>query len=242
MEIRAERGFPGWSPISRSATNGVGVETGAHLILRGSYIQRVAQSVAEEVEREERQGEDAAGEDEQPPELLHLLRAVLDELQGQRVAGVVVFTDGRDTPAQPLAGMLSELADSGIKIYPVLVGSDKMPTNVAIQSVTAQDSAFKGDLVNVRVSVRGSGFESGQNITVQLKDKRSGQAKVCQVPIDHREIQENVAVVVLQPRITVLEGALQGAAGRAVPPGRKIVEKEASVSEHRLALKPRRRQ
>ncbi|HVT89138.1 MAG TPA: hypothetical protein VHD56_09820 [Tepidisphaeraceae bacterium] len=102
------------------------------------------------------------------------IRAVLDELQGQRIAGVVVLTDGRDTPAQPMAQVLTSLAESGVKVYPILVGSDKMPTNVSIQSVSAEESAFKGDIVNVRVNIRGSGFPNGQNVAVQLKDKHTG--------------------------------------------------------------------
>ena len=41
------------------------------------------------------------------------IRAVLDDLQGQRLAGVIILTDGRDTPAQSLAATLSQLSDSG---------------------------------------------------------------------------------------------------------------------------------
>jgi hypothetical protein len=102
------------------------------------------------------------------------IRAVLDDLQGQRVAGVVVFTDGRDTPATPLAATLAALKDTTTKIYPIAVGSDRDPTNVAVQSVSAQESAFKGDIVNVRASVRGSGFQPGHAVTLQLKDSASG--------------------------------------------------------------------
>jgi uncharacterized membrane protein len=102
------------------------------------------------------------------------IRAVLDDLQGQRLAGVVVLTDGRDTPAQPIAATLAQLQDAGAKVYPVIVGSDQMPTNVAIQSVFAQESAFKDDIVNVRVQVRGSGFSSGKSVLLQLKDKKTG--------------------------------------------------------------------
>lgn len=102
------------------------------------------------------------------------IRAVLDDLQGQRLAGVVVFSDGRDTPATPLAAALAALKDSTAKVYPVAVGSDRDPTNVAIQSVSAQESAFKGDIVNVRATVRGSGFEPGHNVVLQLKDIKTG--------------------------------------------------------------------
>jgi uncharacterized membrane protein len=102
------------------------------------------------------------------------IRAVLDDLQGQRLAGIVLLTDGRDTPAQSLASTLSMVSDAGAKIYPIVVGSDKAPTNIAIQSVSAQESAFKGDIVNVRVAVRGTGFPSSQKVAVQLKDKKTG--------------------------------------------------------------------
>lgn len=102
------------------------------------------------------------------------IRTVLDDLQGQRMAGVVVLTDGRDTPAQPIAATLARLQDSGVKIFPVSIGSDRMPTNVAIQSVSAQESAFKGDIVNVRVQVRGSGMPAGSTATLQLKDRKTG--------------------------------------------------------------------
>jgi uncharacterized membrane protein len=102
------------------------------------------------------------------------IRAVLDDLQGQRLAGIVVFSDGRDTPATPLAATLAALKDTTAKIYPVAVGSDRDPTNLAVQSISAQDSAFMGDIVNVRATVRGSGFPAGHNVTVQLKDKKTG--------------------------------------------------------------------
>jgi uncharacterized membrane protein len=104
------------------------------------------------------------------------IRAVLDDLQGQRLAGIVVFSDGRDTPATPLAATLAALKDSSAKIYPVAVGSDRDPTNIAVQSISAQDSAFKGDIVNVRATVRGTGFSPGQTVKLQLKDLKTKTA------------------------------------------------------------------
>ena len=102
------------------------------------------------------------------------IRTVLDDLQGQRLAGIVIFSDGRDTPATPLAATLAALKDTTAKIYPVAVGTERDPTNVAVQSISAQDSAFKGDIINVRATVRGSGFTGGHNVVVQLKDKKTG--------------------------------------------------------------------
>ena len=66
------------------------------------------------------------------------------DLQGQRLAGVVVLTDGRDTPARPLAEALAALKNFGVKVYPVAVGSDKAPTNIEVQSVNVQDTRLQG--------------------------------------------------------------------------------------------------
>jgi uncharacterized membrane protein len=103
------------------------------------------------------------------------IRGVLDDLQGQRLAGVVVLTDGRDTPAEPLAEAIDAVKDYGVKIYPVAVGSESAPKNIDIQSVSVQDSAFKGDIVNIRVAVRATGFEPNHPVTLQLKDRKTGR-------------------------------------------------------------------
>src|SRR3954466_13123757 len=103
------------------------------------------------------------------------VRNVMEDLQGQRLAGVVVFTDGRDTPTAPLADTLAALKDFGVKVYPVPVGSDKAPSNIDVQAISVQDAAFKGDIVNVKVMVRGTGYEANHPVTLTLKDKKSGK-------------------------------------------------------------------
>ena len=72
------------------------------------------------------------------------LVGVLDSLQGQRLAGVVILTDGRDTPSSPPPEVMKTLQTYGIRIYPIAVGSEKAPTNIAIQSIAVEDSAFQG--------------------------------------------------------------------------------------------------
>lgn len=115
---------------------------------------------------------DAEGQQSQ---VLRSVRTVLNDLQGQRLAGVVVLTDGRETPTTPIADALAAVKDYNVKLYPVAIGSEEPPQNVEIQSVIVQDSAFKGDLVNVKAIVRGTGYPAGQVITLQVKDKKTGQ-------------------------------------------------------------------
>ena len=111
----------------------------------------------------------------QHTQILPSIRSVLTDLQGQRLAGVVLLTDGRETPTSALSEGLAAIKDFGVKVYPIAVGSEKAPTNIDIQSVSVQDSAFKGDIVNVRANVRGTGYPAGHQIVLQVKDKKTGR-------------------------------------------------------------------
>lgn len=102
------------------------------------------------------------------------LLTVLDELQGQRLAGVVVITDGRDTPSQPPPELAKTLESYGVRVYPIAIGSDQHPHNIEVQSVAVQDSAFKGDIVNVRAVIRATGYEVNHPVRLKLTDKRTG--------------------------------------------------------------------
>jgi uncharacterized membrane protein len=133
--------------------------------------------------------------DGQHTQVLSSVRSVMADLQGQRLAGVVVLTDGRETPARPIAEGLAALKDFGVKVYPVAVGSDKAPTNIDVQSVTVQDSAFKGDIVNVRAQVRGTGYEAGHVVTLLLKDKKTGRV----LPAPDGKTEQKVTLANGQP-------------------------------------------
>ena len=110
----------------------------------------------------------------QTTQLGRSIRTVMEELQGQRVAGVVVLTDGRDVPAAPGAEASAAVVDYGVKVYPIPVGSGNAPRNVAVQAVAAPDGAFVGDIVNVKVTLRATGYGEGQTVTLSLKDKTTG--------------------------------------------------------------------
>ncbi|HZN66109.1 MAG TPA: hypothetical protein VFB66_12510 [Tepidisphaeraceae bacterium] len=110
----------------------------------------------------------------QNTQVLRALSTVLADLQGQRLAGVVVVTDGRETPATPVADALRSVKNYGVKVYPVAVGSDRAPTNIDLQAVSVQDSAFKDDIVAFKLLLRGSGYQPGHTVQVRLKDKKTG--------------------------------------------------------------------
>ncbi|MGC4032740.1 MAG: hypothetical protein QM754_13615 [Tepidisphaeraceae bacterium] len=102
------------------------------------------------------------------------VRTILRDLQGQRLAGVVVLTDGRDMPQQSLAAAIDEVKDYGAPVYAVPVGSDGPPRNVEVQSVSVEDAVFAGEIANVKASIKAVGM-NGQPVVVRLKDKATGK-------------------------------------------------------------------
>ena len=111
------------------------------------------------------------------------LTSVLQDLQGQRVAGVVVLTDGRETPAESPPDAIAALKSYGVNIYPVVVGSEKMPQNIAVQSVTFEDTAFVNDFTNLHVTLQATGYEPNHPVTLALLRQVEHDGKKENVPV-----------------------------------------------------------
>jgi uncharacterized membrane protein/cbb3-type cytochrome oxidase subunit 3 len=109
----------------------------------------------------------------QTTQVLASLRSAIEELQGQRLAGVVLITDGRDTPREIIPEGMAALKNFGVKVYPVVVGSEKPPKNLQLEAINVQDAAFEGDIVNIKATVRGVGFEAGHRARVQAINKKT---------------------------------------------------------------------
>lgn len=149
---------------------------------------------------------DAVRPEGQSTQVAPSIITVLNELQGQRLAGVVVMTDGRDTPSAPLADVYRRLANFGVKIYPVAVGSDKAPRNIALQAVSVQDSAFKDDIVNLKATIRATGYEPNHEVVVKLTDAATGKPILGPAdPRDPRHYQAPVVKTVLVPDSNPME-------------------------------------
>ncbi len=97
------------------------------------------------------------------------IQNVVGSLEGQRLAGVVILTDGRDTSASNLD--TASLRDAGVKVVAIPLGSAGGVRNLAIESASVPESVFAGDLVNVSVRVRAGGLVPGEVVRVRLLDR-----------------------------------------------------------------------
>jgi uncharacterized membrane protein len=116
-------------------------------------------------------------------QIVNALTSVLQDVQGQRVAGVVVFTDGRETPSESPPEAVAALRSYGVNIFPVVTGSDRMPRNIAVQSVTFEDTAFVDDYTNLHVTLQASGYEPNHPVTLALLRQVTEGGHIINVPV-----------------------------------------------------------
>ena len=96
--------------------------------------------------------------------------SVLDRASGQRVSGIVLFSDGQNTGGHSPADAAMTAADyrkDGVPVFAVPVGSSADMKDVAIIDVYTIGMVAKGDTIRVHATIEAHGFE-GQPVKVQL--------------------------------------------------------------------------
>lgn len=102
-------------------------------------------------------------------DLSQALNAALRVDSETPLAGLVLFSDGRDTSKSDPQQLLSRLSNLGVPVFTVLVGSEHRPRDLAIAHVDAPETVFEDDTPLVKAIVNAFGFED-QEITVYLED------------------------------------------------------------------------
>ncbi|MEQ9409304.1 MAG: hypothetical protein RIK87_16330 [Fuerstiella sp.] len=97
-----------------------------------------------------------------------LLAGSIGEEGGNRIQGIVLFSDGRQTVPADAAAEAGRLASLGIPVYAVPIGSILSPRDLSIATVQVPQSVFLDDNAQVQVTVTSSGFV-GDRITVNLQ-------------------------------------------------------------------------
>jgi uncharacterized membrane protein len=114
--------------------------------------------------------------DEDGTQVVQSLSTVLQDLQGQRLAGVIVLTDGRDVPAREGPESISDIRNKfSVPIYCVPIGQESLPKTVQVDKPDYEPSAFLDDYTVVKFNIRGTGFEPNHKIKVTLATKKDGR-------------------------------------------------------------------
>ncbi len=75
-----------------------------------------------------------------------------------KALALVLLTDGQHNWGPSPVGPASELGKAQVPVFPVLIGADRPPTDVAITSVEAPRSVFKGSEVPIEVRLQVQGM------------------------------------------------------------------------------------
>jgi hypothetical protein len=109
------------------------------------------------------------------------IKTALNSLRGQYVAGVVVFSDGKNNAGMATKEIASQLKQRYLPIYTVAAGIPHTPKDIALLELEAREAVLANDFFKVEFKVSSFGYE-GETVTANLyaypikeKDKEPGQ-------------------------------------------------------------------
>ncbi|MFH1073824.1 MAG: VWA domain-containing protein [Candidatus Firestonebacteria bacterium] len=88
------------------------------------------------------------------------LRKVLDDLAGQPVAGIILITDGGSNSGEDPKDVAELAGEKGIPVYPVGIGDPGIKKDIAVTNVFSEETAVKGDVVNLAATIENRGYKS----------------------------------------------------------------------------------
>lgn len=105
--------------------------------------------------------------DRQVSDLSEAVNSALKSDSEIPLAGMVLFSDGRDTSQGDLKKLVQRVAGLGIPIHTVLVGSERRPRDLAVSHVDAPETVFEDDSPIIKSIVHLFGYE-GEDVEVFL--------------------------------------------------------------------------
>ncbi|MCL2701142.1 MAG: hypothetical protein FWE88_05555 [Phycisphaerae bacterium] len=105
-------------------------------------------------------------------DLAGALRRVMSDLTdhgGDKLAGVVIFTDGRHNARSSVENAVRQLGMQRVPVCSVVMGSSRPPRDAAIIAIDAPDTVYAKDRMLIGVELKLDGL-AGQTVAVQLHD------------------------------------------------------------------------
>jgi hypothetical protein len=103
------------------------------------------------------------------------VRGALNRTAARSLQAMIVLSDGRQVGGDA-EGIASDLSVAGVPVFAVQTSAPGVRRDVAVVSVAAPDSARVGEVVGVRVDVRGPGFP-GAALDVRLDAQETQQVR-----------------------------------------------------------------
>ena len=95
---------------------------------------------------------------------------VIDQEPPGTLAGVILLTDGGNNAGVDPAAAAGQLAKTGVPVFSVGTGSDRLPTNVRVADLLSPARVYPGDRFSVQGYLQAQGL-AGQTVKVELADR-----------------------------------------------------------------------
>jgi len=125
------------------------------------------------------------------------LQDTLRELSGNRIAGVVMLTDGRQTGGRKLEDAAAQAADARVPIHTVVLGTEFPLRDLRIDEVIVEPEASLGDVLRFRVKITNqirsplatklTLFEAGEKVNEKALALARGESQVVVATIPETE-------------------------------------------------------
>ncbi len=107
-------------------------------------------------------------------DLAKSISQVLQETAAERLAAIVVVSDGRQTERSDASGPIDEALARSVRVHTLAAGSTLPRRDVAIASVWAPETVFVRDTVSVEYEAVATGYQEPSAVLVELRDESTG--------------------------------------------------------------------
>lgn len=136
------------------------------------------------------------------------LGAALDsarqELAGLPLAGMVLVSDGADTTEAALTDALLAMKASGLPVFTVGVGQDRLERDIQLERVNPPRRALKGTSLLIDAVIKQTGY-AGETVTLDVEDGgRIVGSQTLKLPADGEPASVRVRVMATDPGTRIL--------------------------------------
>ncbi|VAX41190.1 hypothetical protein MNBD_PLANCTO02-2861 [hydrothermal vent metagenome] len=105
--------------------------------------------------------------------------------ESSQLIGIVLLTDGQDNSQNDVIKLAKQFGNANVPIYPVLLGSEQQPRDIAVGLLTFDSMPRKDDKAMLSAMIHTAGFE-GKSIDVFLEREGEEPLKKTIVPTETR--------------------------------------------------------
>lgn len=150
------------------------------------------------------------------------IQTLVERERGGPIAGLVLFTDGRNNAGVDGLTAAAAAQSAGIPVYTVGLGSDRQPVNVRLVDLEAPKRVFPGDKFEVTGYVQAYGLE-GRSVSLELGSNES----------DGQELEDDLKVTLEDERTVRLP-----ADGQVLPVRFEVTPNEIGSYVYQLRVLP----